>query len=410
MEVNRGYKQTEVGVIPEDWDVIKLGDIGECLIGLTYSPSNVKTDGTLVLRSSNVQNGSLSFNDNVYVDAEIPQRIRVINGDILVCVRNGSRALIGKSALLDKRVEGQTFGAFMSVYRTKDFGYIFQQFQSDLIKRQINENIGATINQITNRNLNSFKVPFPTDNLERKAITGALSDLDALLATQERLLIKKRDIKQAVMQQLLSGKKRLQGFTDEWEVRYLGDIAVVLKGRGLSKDKVSRSGIKKCVLYGELFTTYSRVIADVVSSTDSCEGTLSINGDVLLPGSTTTTGIDLATASVLLCNNVLLGGDINIVRAKGDFYSSTFLAYLLTEEMKHKIAEMAQGTTIIHLYGKSLLNLELCLPTIKEQIAITNILSDMDAELNALEEHHKKILAIKQGMMQELLTGKIRLK
>ena len=152
MQLRKGYKQTNVGLIPEDWNVVSLGDVGECIIGLTYKPVNVKSHGTLVLRSSNIQNGQLDFDDSVYVDSEIPERIRVIEGDILVCVRNGSRALIGKCALLDKRVARQTFGAFMSVYRTPNSGYIFQMFQSGLIKRQISENIGATINQITNGN------------------------------------------------------------------------------------------------------------------------------------------------------------------------------------------------------------------------------------------------------------------
>jgi type I restriction enzyme S subunit len=161
-----GYKQTEVGVIPDDWEVVALGDIGQCLIGLTYKPSNVRENGTLVLRSSNIQDMCFAFDDNVYVDVDIPERIRVQDGNILVCVRNGSRALIGKCALLDHRVVGQTFGAFMSVFRTADSAFVFQQFQSDLIKRQISENIGATINQITNANLNSFKVPLPAESEE----------------------------------------------------------------------------------------------------------------------------------------------------------------------------------------------------------------------------------------------------
>jgi type I restriction enzyme S subunit len=208
-KVKHGCKQTEVGVIPEDWQVVALGDIGECLIGLTYKPSNVKDDGTLVLRSSNIQEGVLAFNDNVYVDVEIPERIRIQDGDILVCVRNGSRALIGKCALLDLRVIGHTFGAFMSVFRTPDSAFIFQQFQSDLIKRQINENIGATINQITNANLNSFKIPLPTNGEERNAIATVLSDMDAEIAALESRREKTRALKQGMMQELLTGRIRL---------------------------------------------------------------------------------------------------------------------------------------------------------------------------------------------------------
>ena len=414
MEVNRGYKQTEVGVIPEDWDVIKLGDIGECLIGLTYSPSNVKTDGTLVLRSSNVQNGSLSFNDNVYVDAEIPQRIRVINGDILVCVRNGSRALIGKSALLDKRVEGQTFGAFMSVYRTKDFGYIFQQFQSDLIKRQINENIGATINQITNRNLNSFKVPFPTDNLERKAITGALSDLDALLATQERLLIKKRDIKQAVMQQLLSGKKRLQGFVGEWEVKKLSDLGHTYGGlTGKSKTDFLDGTVPYIPFMNVMRTpVIDTSDFDYVKLTENEMQNKAAKGDLFFNGSSETPE-EVGMCSVLLENipNLHLNSFCFGFRFNSDAHvNELFFAYWFRcNEGRKVMSVLAQGATRYNIAKSAFLKLSLNLPSKEEQTAIATILSDMDAEIILLEKQRDKTSAIKQGMMQELLTGKIRL-
>jgi type I restriction enzyme S subunit len=97
-ETKSGYMQTEVGAISQDWTVKSLREIGESLIGLTYKPTDIRTDGILVLRSSNIHEGSLRFDDNVFVDAEVPDRIMVRNGDILICVRNGSRDLIGKCA------------------------------------------------------------------------------------------------------------------------------------------------------------------------------------------------------------------------------------------------------------------------------------------------------------------------
>ena len=103
MELRPGYKQTEAGVIPDDWNVVPMGQVGECLIGLTYSPLDVRDYGTLVLRSSNVQGGRLAFDDNVFVDMEIPARAITRTDDILICVRNGSRQLIGKCALIDKK-------------------------------------------------------------------------------------------------------------------------------------------------------------------------------------------------------------------------------------------------------------------------------------------------------------------
>ena len=128
-----------------------------------------------------------------------------------------------------------------------------------------------------------------------------------------------------------------------------------------------------------------------------------------MPGSTTTTGIDLATASALLMNDVALGGDIIIIRRKGKAYDPVFLANYLTQVKRNKIAELTQGITIHHLYGKDLKTLELELPLVSEQTAIAEVLSDMDTELSALVSRRDKTRDLKQAMMQELLTGRIRL-
>lgn len=194
-----------------EWEVKRLGEIGESLIGLTYKPSDVTNDGVLVLRSSNVFEGSLRFDDNVFVNSEIPERIIVKTGDILICVRNGSRDLIGKCAKIDERVEGMTFGAFMAVFRTEIYDFIFHQFQSDVIKRQIHEHLGATINQITNKSLNSFFVPIPPTKEEQTAIATILSDMDAEISQLEARRAKTAQLKQGMMQELLTGRIRLIG-------------------------------------------------------------------------------------------------------------------------------------------------------------------------------------------------------
>ena len=127
--VRPGYKPSDLGTIPEDWDVIPMGQISQCLIGLTYSPRDVRDFGTLVLRSSNVQNGRLEFDDNVFVDMDIPTRAITRENDILICVRNGSRQLIGKCALIDRKTAGSAFGAFMSVLRSDSAKFLFFEFQ-----------------------------------------------------------------------------------------------------------------------------------------------------------------------------------------------------------------------------------------------------------------------------------------
>jgi len=230
-------------------------------------------------------------------------------------------------------------------------------------------------------------IPLPPTKAEQEAIATALSDADKLISSLEKLITKKQNIKQGTMQQFLTGKKRLPGFTAKWETKKLGEIADIFKGSGLSKSKLNPSEIYKCILYGELFTTYSQVIKNVISRTNANEGIPSKNGDILMPGSTTTIGIDLATASALLEDSVLLGGDVNIIRKKVDSYDSEFLAHYLTKVKRHEIAELSQGITIIHLYGRSLTALSITVPANKEeQTAIAQALSDMDAEIEALEK------------------------
>jgi|LNAP01.1.fsa_nt_gb type I restriction enzyme, S subunit len=203
------YKKTELGLVPIDWDVIPLRQVAQCLIGLTYSPDDVRSSGTLVLRSSNVQNGVLSYDDNVFVEMELPSRVITKKGDILVCVRNGSRQLIGKCAVIDDFGAGMAFGAFMAVLRSAESAIVFQLFQSSFLKRQISDGMGATINQITNRDMAGYKVIWPSLEAERNAIATTLSEMDDEIIAIETKLQKARHLKQGMMQELLTGRIRL---------------------------------------------------------------------------------------------------------------------------------------------------------------------------------------------------------
>ena len=192
-----------------DWVEKTLGELGECIIGLTYKPADVSDSGTLVLRSSNIQNDQLSFKDNVFVKTKIPERLRTQIDDILVCVRNGSRNLIGKCARIDSRCVNESFGAFMSIYRSPYNRFISHIFKSYSIQKQIEENLGATINQITNKTLNSFRIWFPEDEKERNSIASFIDDMDAEITQLETKKEKYQAIKQGMMQELLTGKTRL---------------------------------------------------------------------------------------------------------------------------------------------------------------------------------------------------------
>ncbi len=191
------------------WQNKTIGEMCEVVNGLTYSPSDVRGSGTLVLRSSNIQDDVLSFADNVFVQMDVSPKTLVQKDDILICVRNGSRELIGKCAKIDERCKGMALGAFMAALRTPLHNFILQQFRSDAMKRQITEHLGATINQITNKSLKSFLVSVPPSDGEAMAVADVLSDMDDELAALDAKLSKARQIKQGMMQELLTGRVRL---------------------------------------------------------------------------------------------------------------------------------------------------------------------------------------------------------
>ena len=413
LSVRTRINQIHNSAIPNDWSVRTLGDIGQCLIGLTYDPKNISANGVLVLRSSNIDNNTLQFGDDIYVEMDIPERINVREGDLLICVRNGSRPLIGKCALIERQAAGMTFGAFMSVFRSNDSRFVSYCFQSDIVKRQIHKHLGATINQITNKSLNSFEIPYPGSR-ERTAIAQALSDVDELLAALERLIDKKRAIKQAAMQQLLTGETRLPGFSGEWKRTRIGDIGVTYGGlSGKSKGDfgtgtahyVSFLGVLENVIVEARHTESVHVAAGESQN-------LVLRNDLLFNGTSETPG-DLAMGAVMgaQLDGVYLNSFCFGLRISDqDRTIPLFLAFFFRGPVGRALTgTLAQGATRYNMSKSQFLNLELCLPMHDEQRAIASVLSDIDAETAALERRRHKTRAIKQGMMQALLTGRLRL-
>ena len=193
-----------------EWEEVKLAEIGKCINGLTYSPSDVvENNGMLVLRSSNVQDGKLAFDDNVYVNPDLKVKSKTREGDILICVRNGSKNLIGKSALVKGKAVNEAHGAFMTLYRSIYPTYVFQVFQSNLFYRQVNKNLGATINSINTSDLHKFKFLMPSNKNEIKKIAAVLTSADNEIERLEQQLAHLQQEKKALMQVLLTGKKRV---------------------------------------------------------------------------------------------------------------------------------------------------------------------------------------------------------
>ncbi len=272
--------------------------------------------------------------------------------------------------------------------------------------RFFNETTGVP--QLTVPQVAWYKVAVPPLP-EQEKIAQILGCWDEMIEQMQNLIAEKKELKRGLMQQLLTGHIRLPGFTGIWENKKLGDLFNVHKGDGLSKEVLRVDGKNRCVLYGELYTKYVETINKVISKTDADAGVVSQCGDILIPASTTTVGIDLANASALFENDVLLGGDINILRKK-DELDSAFFAYALTNVYKYDLARLAQGITIVHLYGEHIKSVRVLVPSSQEQRAIANILMSADAGIDLLNKKLDVLKEQKKGLMQKLLTGEIRVK
>jgi type I restriction enzyme S subunit len=194
------------------WVIKKLKYLGEAIIGITYSPEDVTSDesGILVLRSSNIQNGLLSFKDNVFVNKEIKPKLKTVKGDILICARNGSAHLVGKCALINEKYSGLSFGAFMTVFRSNYGEFLYHYFNSDLFRRNIGSFSSSTINQLTSDTLNNLVVSIPNDTKEQTKVVQFLKDethrIDSTISKIEKEIELMLEYKTALISEAVTGK------------------------------------------------------------------------------------------------------------------------------------------------------------------------------------------------------------
>ncbi len=206
-----------LGEVPEHWEIVKLKFIGNALIGLTYSPDSIVFEnGILVLRASNIQDSSLSLDreDDVYVETQIPSKLMVIENDILICSRNGSRALIGKSAVV-KGIVHATFGAFMTVYRSRFNTFIRWVLQSSMFSSLCSGYVTSTINQLTQDSLNNITVPLPPENeIERisEFLESEIQRSETLIVKTENSITLLREYRSSLIHSAVTGKIDLRDY------------------------------------------------------------------------------------------------------------------------------------------------------------------------------------------------------
>lgn len=404
-------KQTEIGLIPEDWEVMILNDISKItrLAGYEYSTLWEETaNGEIVaLRGFNIGSNKIIEKDLVRISNKLSMRLirsRLFTGDVIYpCV-----GTIGNAVVIDEDDKyhiQQNIAKITPQRAIIDSKFLVYYLMSDFGLKEVDKFNGSSSQpNILVGSLRKYSIIIPPLS-EQKAIAEALSDADAWIESLEQLIAKKRLIKQGAMQELLTPNPETSG---AWEVKKLGEVCEFFKGRNLPKSELSENGNFECIHYGELFTKYNENINQILSKTNINNNIVySKENDVLMPTSDVTPR-GLATASCIKKDGVILGGDILIIRFKNEI-NGVFFSYFITNN-KEEVLKYVSGSTVYHLYGSELSNLKFVYPkSIEEQTRIATILSDMDAELEALETQLAKAQQIKQGMMQELLTGRVRL-
>ncbi|MHB1656030.1 MAG: restriction endonuclease subunit S [Burkholderiales bacterium] len=429
LPVRAGYKQTEVGVVPEDWDACSLGDHVQ-KVGSGITPTGgervYKNEGRPFLRSQNVGWGHLILDDIAFIDNvthDLFQSTEIQLDDVFLNITGAS---IGRSAIANGRVAGGNVNQHVCIIRTNPAQIYPRYLNYFLLSEQGQQQIdsfqaGGNRQGLNFGQIRSFRFALPSIH-EQRAIATALSDADALLAAQDQLIAKKRDIKQAAMQQLMTGKTRLPGFSGEWEVKRLGDLFLFSGGLSASRDQLSDVGY--CYLhYGDIHLsekTHINVESEYcdlpkldIKLSDVSSSSLLKEGDVVfVDASEDDEGTSKHIVVVNPSDELYISGLHTIVaKSKDDSLDNGFKRYCFqTQAIKLQFRFYAVGTKVSGVSKSNIAKIDLGFPvSLDEQEAIATILSGLDTEITALEQQRDKTRALKQGMMQQLLTGKIRL-
>ena len=409
--VRAGYKQTEVGVIPEDWRVQTIGEMAIVRSGGTPS-REIQTywNGAIPwITTSQIDFNTISEAEQFITEDGLKNSAaKLLPAGTLLMALYGQGKTRGKVGMLDFEAATNQACASINLHANVLCKFLLHFLTSRYEAIRNSSNSGGQENlsgQIV-KDIPVVVPPLP----EQRAIATALSDVDALLAKLDALIAKKRDLKVATMQQLLTGQTRLPGFSGAWEVKRLGDVGLFLKGSGVRKDE-SLSGHLSCIRYGEIYTRhndYIKVFNSWISPQVALTSVQLKKGDLCFAGSGETKEEIGKCVAFVDDVEAYAGGDIVILRPNNS--NSVFLGYYLnTKPINMQKASRGQGDAVVHISATALSTVIISVPDLKEQTAIAAVLSDMDTELTALEARRDKTRALKQGMMQALLTGSIRL-
>ena len=406
MELKPGYKRSEVGVIPEDWDVDYIEDVALVATGSKNTQDRI-------------EHGQYPF----FVRSQTVERINSYSFDGEAVLTAGDGVGTGKVV---HYVNGR-FDVHQRVYRISNFseridGYFFYlYFSTHFYNRIMQMTAKSSVDSVRRDMITRMLVPIPPTSAEQRAIATALSDVDALLGGLDRLIAKKRDLKQAAMQQLLTGQTRLPGFHGEWEVKTLRDLFNFSGGYSASRSQLSTEG--HCYLhYGDIHGATKTCVDARADYQDIPKlniplkrvspGSLLKDGDVVFVDASED---DEGTSKHVVVVNkdsvpFISGLHTIVAKSKTNELVHEYRRYCFqTAAVRQQFLFYAVGKKVSGISKTNIPKLTLPAPSDPEQTAIADILSDMDAELALLEARLEKTYALKQAMMQELLTGKTRL-
>ena len=410
MEVRPGYKQTEVGVIPEDWDALPMGSLGTFSKGQGIRKDEATSGEIHCVRYGEIytHHNDVIRSFNSRISAEVAKSSkRLKKGDLLFAGSGETKEEIGKCVAFVGDEEAYAGGDIVILTpnkgHSKFFGYLFN---APIVARQkASKGQGDAVVHISSSALLSIAIPLPRNEAEQESIAEALGDVDALIGALDRLIAKKRDLKQAAMQQLLTGKKRLPGFEfkpgykqtevgvipEDWNLEIIEELAHITTGSRNTQDRVDDGQYP--------FFVRSQTVERINS--------YSFDGEAVL-----TAGDGVGTGKVFHYIKGKFDVHQRVYRLSefsericGYFFFLYFSSHFYGRIMQ-RTAKSSVDSVRREMIARMLIPLP---PTRAEQEAIAAVLSDMDAEIDALEVRRDKTKLLKQGMMQELLTGKTRL-
>lgn len=430
--IPKGYKKTDVGVIPDDWEVKILGEEGVFLTTSSYTRSELKEYGDVAC----IHYGDIHTRFHTWLDCAstalpmisrdmVKQYPYLKNGDLVIADASEDYEGLGdcvEICNIDSRL--CIGGLHTIVYRAKPGlfapSYIGLLRNLEVVRNQfVSQAVGTKVYSLTNSMIGSILVPIPSLLSEQKAIAEALSDMNALIEAQKELIAKKRDIKQGTMHDLLSGHVRLPGYEtkgwkhtdignipDDWVVRELGDICDKIIGGG------TPSRNNKIYWNGKIpWATVKDLSSFNFNSTQEyiTEKGLRESSSTLIPAGTIILATRMLIGKPVIYNcNVAINQDLKALFLIKD-YDKYYLSYYLNMK-SNELISVSSGSTVLGLSIQDLKTINLIFPfLLSEQQAIAETLSDMDNELETLEAELEKLHHMKRGMMQELLTGRIRL-